>query len=176
MEMIRFIIGAVFLCIGLAIFCIEIYGVFHFKKTLNRMHAAAMGDTLGIGVAMLGLMIISGLNFTTLKMALVVIFLWFSSPVASHLLAKLEVTTNPKLKLVIAEPQDLNEEGELDRIDVAKSVAAYNERKDMAVKRAYELQNTNQDKADEMKNTILEESGDTVSLDSLTDDNQQEEV
>ncbi len=112
MEMLRFIIGAAFLVVGLAIFCIEIYGVFHFKHTLNRMHAAAMGDTLGIGSAMIGLMIISGLNFTTLKMGLVVVFLWFSSPVASHLLAKLEVTTNPHLELLIAEPEDLKEEEE----------------------------------------------------------------
>jgi len=78
MEMLRYITGSAFLLIGLLIFCLEIYGVFHFKHTLNRMHAAAMGDTLGIGSAMIGLMIFSGLNFTTLKMALVVIFLWFS--------------------------------------------------------------------------------------------------
>ena len=45
-----------------------------------------------------GLMIFSGLNFTTLKMMLIVIFLWFASPVSSHLLASLEVTTNENLK------------------------------------------------------------------------------
>jgi len=123
METIRLVIGAVFLFAGMAVFAIEVYGVFHFKNTLNRMHAAAMGDTLGIGISMIGLMIMSGLNFVTLKMGLVVIFLWFSSPVASHLLAKLEVTTNPKLDLVIAEPQDLDEDGELDKAHVAESVA-----------------------------------------------------
>ena len=61
---------------------------------LNRMHAAAMGDTLGIGFSFLGLMIMSGWNFTTLKLFLVILFLWFSSPVSSHLIARLEVTTN----------------------------------------------------------------------------------
>lgn len=98
MDMLRYIVGLVFLGIGLIIFCIEVYGVFHFKYTLNRMHAAAMGDTLGISSSMVGLMIFSGLNFTTLKMALVILFLWFSSPVASHLLAKLEATTNPDIE------------------------------------------------------------------------------
>lgn len=42
-------------------------------------------------------MILSGFNFTTLKMALIVVFLWFASPVSSHLLARLEVSTNENL-------------------------------------------------------------------------------
>ena len=62
------------------------------------MHAAAMGDTLGISFSLVGLMIFSGLNFTTLKMMLIVIFLWLASPVSSHLLARLEVVTNEKLE------------------------------------------------------------------------------
>ena len=56
-----------------------------------------MGDTLGISFSLVGLMILSGLNFTTLKMALIVVFLWFASPVSSHLLARLEVSTNGNL-------------------------------------------------------------------------------
>ncbi len=93
-EWIRFLIGAAFLLSGLVIFIFEIIGVFRFKYVLNRMHAAAMGDTLGIGSSFVGLMIMNGLNFTTLKMFLVVLFLWFSSPVSSHLIARLEVTTD----------------------------------------------------------------------------------
>jgi len=91
---IRFIVGGLFLVIGLAIFGIEMIGVFRFKYVLNRMHAAAMGDTMGIGSCLLGLIIMCGLNFTSLKLFLVIVFLWFSSPTASHLIARLEVTTN----------------------------------------------------------------------------------
>lgn len=68
--------------------------MFRFHYVLNRMHAAAMGDTLGIGFALLGLIVISGMNFTSLKLFLVIVFLWFSSPVSSHLIARLEVTTD----------------------------------------------------------------------------------
>ena len=64
MQLIRFIVGAVFLLLGLLSFLIEVIGVFRFKYVLNRMHAAAIGDTLGIGCSMLGLMIINGLTFT----------------------------------------------------------------------------------------------------------------
>lgn len=93
-EWIRFLIGAAFLLFGLGIFAIEMIGIFRFKYVLNRMHAAAMGDTLGIGFSLVGLMIMSGWSFTTLKLFLVVVFLWFSSPVSSHLIARLEVATD----------------------------------------------------------------------------------
>ena len=48
-EWIRFLAGAGFMLMGLGIFAIEMIGVFRFRYVLNRMHAAAMGDTLGIG-------------------------------------------------------------------------------------------------------------------------------
>ncbi len=94
LEWLRFLIGAAFLLIGLCIFIVEMIGVFRFRYVLNRMHAAAMGDTLGIGSCLLGLIIMSGLNFTSLKLFLVIIFLWISSPTSSHLIARLEVTTD----------------------------------------------------------------------------------
>lgn len=93
-EWIRFIIGAVFILCGLLIFMIEMVGIFRFKYVLNRMHAAAMGDTLGIGCSLIGLIIISGLNFTSLKLFCIIIFLWFSSPTSSHLITRLEVATD----------------------------------------------------------------------------------
>lgn len=97
-EWIRFFLGTGLLLCGLGIFLTEIYGVFHLNYALNRMHAAAMGDTLGISFSLVGLMIFCGLNFTTLKMALIVVFLWFASPVSSHLIARLETATNENLK------------------------------------------------------------------------------
>lgn len=96
-EWLRFIIGTVFILIGLLIFIIEVIGVYRFKYVLNRMQVAAMGDTLGISSSLLGLAIISGINFTTLKLAIIVIFFWFASPISSHMLARMETTINDKL-------------------------------------------------------------------------------
>ena len=94
LEWVKLAVGGALLLCGLIIFLIELYGIFHFRYVLNRMHAAAMGDTLGIGSAMIGLIIMNGLNFTSLKLFLVIVFLWFSSPVSSHLIARLEITTD----------------------------------------------------------------------------------
>ena len=93
-EWVRFLAGSLLLLAGLVIFAIEMIGVFRFKYVLNRMHAAAMGDTLGVGFSLVGLIVINGLNFTSLKLLFVIVFLWFSSPVSSHLIARLEVMTN----------------------------------------------------------------------------------
>jgi len=120
-EWIKLITGGALLLCGLSIFLIELYGVFHLDYVLNRMHAAAMGDTLGISFSLIGLMIFSGFNFTTLKMALIVVFLWFASPVSSHMLARLEVTTNENLKKhckVYPELEELEKELEESRTDM----------------------------------------------------------
>ncbi|MBD5476885.1 MAG: monovalent cation/H(+) antiporter subunit G [Lachnospiraceae bacterium] len=97
-DWIRLILGCSFIICGLVIFFTEIFGVFHFQYVLNRMHATAMGDTLGIASCMLGLVIFSGFNMTSVKLLLIVVFLWFASPVSSHVLARLEVATNETLE------------------------------------------------------------------------------
>lgn len=97
-DWVRLVLGTAFLVGGLVIFFTEIFGVFRFHYVLNRMHAAAMGDTLGIGSCMIGLVIFSGINFTSLKLLLILAFLWFASPVSSHVLARLEVATNESLE------------------------------------------------------------------------------
>lgn len=97
-DWIRLIVGSTFVVCGLLIFFTEIFGVFHFHYVLNRMHAAAMGDTLGIASCLIGLIIFSGINFTSLKLLSIIVFLWFASPVSSHVLARLEVATNENLE------------------------------------------------------------------------------
>ena len=97
LEWVRFLAGVGLLLIGLAIFLLELFGVFKFSYVLNRMHAAAMGDTLGLGACLTGMILLSGWNITSVKLALIVVFLWLASPVASHLIARLEVVTNEHL-------------------------------------------------------------------------------
>lgn len=117
LEWIRFGIGTTLLAVGLITFALELFAVFRFKYVLNRMQVAAMGDTLGIGISLVGLMVLSGFNFTTLKMGLVVIFLWCSSPVSSHLIARMEAATNPKLGEVCEIAENIPKDVVADRED-----------------------------------------------------------
>lgn len=95
-DWIRFVLGALFIICGIVVFVIEMIGVYRFRYVLNRMHAAALGDTLGIGCMIVGLVIFNGINLTSLKLLCVPVFLWISSPTASHLIARLEITTDDK--------------------------------------------------------------------------------
>lgn len=98
MEWVRFILAAACMAMGLCILVMSVFGVYKFRYALNRMHAAAMGDTLGILFFLAGIAIYFGLCFTTLKIVLVIVFFWFASPVSGHLISRLEVTTNEELE------------------------------------------------------------------------------
>lgn len=98
LEWIQFLLGTGLLLFGMSVFVLELMGIFKFKYVLNRMHAAAVGDTFGLGISLLGLIILSGFKFVALKMGLVILFLWLASPVSSHLIARLEVTTNEHIE------------------------------------------------------------------------------
>ena len=106
LEWIRFLAGVGLLLTGVGIFMIQLFGVFKFQYVLNRMHAAAMGDTLGIGVSLTGLILLSGFNVTSVKIALIIVFLWLASPVSSHLISRLEVVTNEELEAHCEVPED----------------------------------------------------------------------
>ena len=94
----KYIIAGILLLIGISIICIATFGIFKFKYVLNRMHAAAMCDTLALMICLLGVSVLYGISFITLKLILIIIFLWLASPVSSHLIARLEVITNPEGK------------------------------------------------------------------------------
>ena len=98
MEWLRLIVGGICILAGIATALIAVYGLFKFKYAMNRMHVAAMTDTLSILMVLLGLIIIRGVSMDALKLALIILFFWFANPVSSHLLAGLEVEISDKLR------------------------------------------------------------------------------
>ena len=109
METIRFIFAAIFLLSGVLCMASAVLGMYRFKFVLNRMHTAATADTFGLLLCMIGLIIWKGFGFETLKMLIIIGFFWISGPVSSHLIARMEVSTNEKLE----EECEVKEYGEL---------------------------------------------------------------
>ena len=97
-TMLRLCVGAILIFIGLLIIVLAIIGIFRLNYVLNRMHVAATCDTLGMLFVLVGLVFIEGLSFTTLKLVCIVVFFWISSPICSHLIAKIESQTNKNIK------------------------------------------------------------------------------
>lgn len=63
-------------------------GLVRFPDLYTRMHAAGVTDTGGAGLVLFGLMLQAGLTLVTVKLVLILWFLLFTGPVASHALAK----------------------------------------------------------------------------------------
>ena len=96
-EWIRFGLTAICLITALIGFTAAVIGANRFGFVMNRMHAAGIGDTLGIFGVVCAVMLREGLTITTAKLVVIIAFLWFTSPASSHFLAQIEYFTNPHL-------------------------------------------------------------------------------
>lgn len=96
-QWIRFVAAAACLVIGLVFMILAVFGVNRFHRALNRMHAAAMGDTLGILFVFLGLMLMRGFSMDSLKLFLVILLFWTAGPVSGHMISRLEAMTDEDL-------------------------------------------------------------------------------
>lgn len=63
-------------------------GVIRMPDLFTRLHASGVTDTGGAGLILVGLMFQGGLTLITVKLALILGFLWFSSPVSTYALAR----------------------------------------------------------------------------------------
>ena len=68
-------------------------GVLRFPDIYTRMHAASITDTAGAGLLLAGLMVYEGLTLVTVKLALMLVFLFFTSPTSSFSLAHAAMTS-----------------------------------------------------------------------------------
>ncbi|NEV62638.1 monovalent cation/H(+) antiporter subunit G [Thiorhodococcus minor] len=82
--------GGVFLGITGAV------GVLRFPDFFTRLHAAGVTDTLSAGMILAALMLQAGLSLISVKLAFILLFLLYTSPVASHALARAAVHAGVK--------------------------------------------------------------------------------
>ena len=63
-------------------------GMVRLPDVFTRMHAAGMTDTMGAGMIVVGLAVSNGADLITVRLLLILGFLWFTSPIATHAVAK----------------------------------------------------------------------------------------
>ena len=94
MDLILLIVRDIFLVTGSIAVLIGAFGVLRLPELFCRIHAAGITDTAGAGLIITGLMIESGLTLVSLKLLVIFIFLFFTSPTSSHALAKAAIHSN----------------------------------------------------------------------------------
>jgi multicomponent Na+:H+ antiporter subunit G len=82
------VLSALLLLTGGAFGVLGGLGLLRFPDFYTRLHAAGVTDTLCALLIVAGLALQSGLSMLTLKLALVLLFLLFTAPTASHALAR----------------------------------------------------------------------------------------
>ena len=94
LDWIRFGLTTAFVAGGLFLLITGVIGQYRFRYVLNRMHAASMSDSLGLLLVVAALCLNAPDGWVIVKFILVSFFLWITSPTASHLIARLEITLN----------------------------------------------------------------------------------
>ncbi len=61
-------------------------GVMRLPDVYTRSHAAGMADTLGAALILIGLMLQGGVTLITVKLILILVFIFFTSPTSTHAL------------------------------------------------------------------------------------------
>ncbi|ABR50238.1 monovalent cation/proton antiporter, MnhG/PhaG subunit [Alkaliphilus metalliredigens QYMF] len=69
-------------------FLVGTVGLIRMPDVFCRMHATTKSDTLGAGLALLALIVYRGFDVISIKLLLVLIFIWITNPTAAHIIAK----------------------------------------------------------------------------------------
>lgn len=80
LDWFRFVLTAVLMLAGLFVLLVGVVSQYRFRYVLNRMHAASMGDSLGMLLVLTGLCISQNDGWVILKYLLTALFLWLTSP------------------------------------------------------------------------------------------------
>ena len=79
-------------------------GLVRMPDFYTRMHAASVTDTLGAGLVLSGLMLQAGLTLVTAKLVMIGLLLFFTSPAATHALARAAFVRG--VKPLLRDPED----------------------------------------------------------------------
>lgn len=85
------------LCSGF-FFLVGTVGLVRMPDAFTRMHATTKCDTLGAGLALLALIVNRGFHIISVKLLLIIVFIWLTNPTAAHIIAKAEYNKQNAIK------------------------------------------------------------------------------
>lgn len=82
------IITIVFMLLGFCCFLISAIGVFRLKDFYCRLHAASVCESAGLFLCSLGLLFYGGFNITSIKIFVIFMAIFITSPIGTHIITK----------------------------------------------------------------------------------------
>ena len=87
MELLIQYLSIIFLFLGSTIILIGSLGLLRLPDVFSRIHAVGMIDTAGIGFLILGMLLHSGFSNASIKLIILGVVLFFTSPISGHAVA-----------------------------------------------------------------------------------------
>lgn len=91
-DLLRDIASGIVFAIGGTFLLIGAFGLIRLPDVWSRLHAAGIVDTVGAELILVGMMIQAGFTQVTLKLVLIGLFLFVTSPTATHAVANAAFT------------------------------------------------------------------------------------
>ena len=85
---VKTVLVALFLALGCFFIFVAAVGLVRFPDFYTRMHPAGKGDTLGQAMVLVGLIIHEGFSLVSMKLVLILLFIFLANPTATHAIAK----------------------------------------------------------------------------------------
>ncbi len=85
---IRSVITGILLFIGCFFIVVASIGIIRFPDFYSRMHPAGKSDTLGQLLILSGLIVYEGFSLVSIKLLIIIIFIFIANPTATHSVAK----------------------------------------------------------------------------------------
>lgn len=69
-------------------FTVGTLGLLRMPDVFTRMHASTKCDTLGAGLALLGVTVYAGFSMISIKAVVIMAFIWITKPTTAHAIGK----------------------------------------------------------------------------------------
>ncbi|MGE0416502.1 MAG: monovalent cation/H(+) antiporter subunit G [Acetobacteraceae bacterium] len=100
MTLIIGLVSWAFILAGAFFTLVGALGLVRMPDLYTRLHASGVLDPFGVGLILIGLMFQAGFTLTTAKLAILIVLLLFTSPVACHALARAAMHHGVRPRLV----------------------------------------------------------------------------
>lgn len=83
------VLSYVLFALGLFFFFVGSLGLIRLPDAITRLHATTKADTLGAGFILLGFVLREGVSLLSIKLILIIVFVWLTNPTGAHLIGKI---------------------------------------------------------------------------------------
>jgi multicomponent Na+:H+ antiporter subunit G len=96
LDIVRSVLAWALIGSGAFFVVVSAIGINRMPDVFTRLHAVSVGDTFGAGLMLVGMMVVAGFSLVTVKLILLLLFLWFMNPVATHAIARAALQAGEK--------------------------------------------------------------------------------